>query len=253
MWATGRNYQGQLGTGDKENRNVWVKVLNNVKYIKAGYIHGGYVSFAIKKDGTAWATGYNKEGQLGTGDNKDRNVWVKILDDVIYIKKYYAIKSDWTLWRNNGNKWIKILDNVKYVSDEGWGKGHEIIIKNDNTAWVRGSNNWGQLGIDNSKGSQEFIKIFDNVIYALAYGYSSYVIKSDGSLWVTGKNECGELGLGIVNYYIDKWEKVLDNVKLVVVDADGGFDLFCSFALQNDGTLWATGYNGYLQLGIKNK
>jgi len=63
LWATDVNSSGQLGTGDYNNRNVFVKVLSGVSAIAAGDYH----SLALKKDGTLWATGGNSSGQLGTG------------------------------------------------------------------------------------------------------------------------------------------------------------------------------------------
>jgi len=74
LWATGYNEYGQLGTGDNNNRNVFVQVLSGVSFIAAGGLH----SLALKNDGTLWATGENESGQLGTGNNKKRYVFVQI-------------------------------------------------------------------------------------------------------------------------------------------------------------------------------
>lgn len=39
---------------------------------------GGWHSLALKSDGSVWATGHNYYGQLGTGDNNDRNQWTRV-------------------------------------------------------------------------------------------------------------------------------------------------------------------------------
>lgn len=69
VWAWGWNNHGQLGNGNNTDSYVPVAVSNltGVTAISAG----GYAnSFAIKKDHTAWAWGFNGDGELGTGYNQ---------------------------------------------------------------------------------------------------------------------------------------------------------------------------------------
>ena len=62
VWATGRNYFGQLGDGTKvDNRNFVQVFVSGAKAIAAGAYH----SMVLKQDGSVWATGSNKYGQLG--------------------------------------------------------------------------------------------------------------------------------------------------------------------------------------------
>jgi alpha-tubulin suppressor-like RCC1 family protein len=35
-------------------------------------------SFILNENGDFWGTGKNDVGQLGTGDNDNRNIWVKV-------------------------------------------------------------------------------------------------------------------------------------------------------------------------------
>ncbi|MEO3859830.1 hypothetical protein [Acrocarpospora sp. B8E8] len=66
MFAWGDNTHGQLGIGTTEGRLVPNKVYNlglNVRVVSAGYLH----SLALLADGTAWSSGDNEFGQLGTG------------------------------------------------------------------------------------------------------------------------------------------------------------------------------------------
>ena len=83
VWSWGYNYHGQLGNGTKANSSLPVKVkigdgsvdLTGVVSIAAGY----YSSFAVRKDGTVWAWGYNNAGQLGLGDGANRTTAQQVL------------------------------------------------------------------------------------------------------------------------------------------------------------------------------
>lgn len=64
VWAWGENWWGQLGDGTTPGRSckpVQVSGLSGVIAISGG---GGH-SLALKSDGTVWAWGYNKYGELG--------------------------------------------------------------------------------------------------------------------------------------------------------------------------------------------
>jgi len=84
VWAWGYNYYGQLGNGncygtppDYQNyESTPVKVkkdasnfLDNIVYIDAGFHH----SMAIDKYGNFWVWGRNQCGQLGLGNELDKD------------------------------------------------------------------------------------------------------------------------------------------------------------------------------------
>ena len=77
--------------------------------------NGDSSSFAVKKDGSLWAWGYNSFGGLGVGDINDRLSPVKVMDDVSTI---------------NGNN-----------------RGSSFAVKKDGSLWAWGSNSSGQLGV----------------------------------------------------------------------------------------------------------
>ncbi|MBP7792150.1 MAG: hypothetical protein KA120_03715 [Candidatus Goldbacteria bacterium] len=80
-----------------------------IKAVAAGGAH----SFVLKTNGTLWATGLNEDGELGTGNNTDRNSWTQVLDGVIAIAA---------------------------------GGFHSLALKPDGTLWVTGRNDYGELG-----------------------------------------------------------------------------------------------------------
>ncbi|MCS7074299.1 MAG: hypothetical protein NZ108_07515, partial [Bacteroidia bacterium] len=87
VWAWGDNTDGQLGTGNNTSSNVPVQIsgLNSVIAISGG--SAGYHSIALKSDGTVWTWGRNTDGQLGHGDNTNKNVPTQVpgLSNIIAI------------------------------------------------------------------------------------------------------------------------------------------------------------------------
>ena len=77
-WAWGQNVYGQLGDGTTTQRNAPVQVRgfsDEQAIIDGGYRH----SLALKSDGTVWAWGRNKFGQLGAaGTITQRNAPVQV-------------------------------------------------------------------------------------------------------------------------------------------------------------------------------
>jgi alpha-tubulin suppressor-like RCC1 family protein len=73
LWAWGENSYGQLGLGDTADRSSPTQVGSATDW--AAIAPGGADSFhtlALKQDGTLWAWGLNRFGQLGLGDTVDR-------------------------------------------------------------------------------------------------------------------------------------------------------------------------------------
>ena len=124
---------------------------------------GASHSLALKNDGTLWATGFNWTGQLGTGDNSDRNVFVQVLSG---------------------------------VSEMAGGYEHSIALKDDGTLWATGKNDFGQLGTGDNDNRNEFVHVLSGVNMT-ACGYDhSIALKDDGTLWATGWNGSGAFGTG---------------------------------------------------------
>jgi alpha-tubulin suppressor-like RCC1 family protein len=84
VWAWGWNRDGELGDGTTTQKNTPIQVvgkdgkgsLTGVKTIASGKSH----SFAIKDDGTVWAWGRDRDGELGDGTRTNRNTPVQVKD-----------------------------------------------------------------------------------------------------------------------------------------------------------------------------
>ena len=180
VWSCGNNESGLLGDGTTKNSNVFIqskdysdKPLSGVIAIAAGMEH----SLALKSDGTVWAVGYNKYGELSTGDTNNRSTFAQSLDNS-----------------------LKPITDAEAIS-AGW--GHTIVLKKDGTVWTSGRNPYGQLG-NSASGSNTFrttlAQARDNngyvkdVIAISAGGYFSLILKKDKTVWASGSNEDGQFG-----------------------------------------------------------
>jgi alpha-tubulin suppressor-like RCC1 family protein len=90
VWAWGSDYRGQLGSGEPlgstrhHTEPRAVTGLNDVVEISAAADY----AIALKSDGTVWAWGFNREGQLGGGtllDGTSTPIQVPVLREVTMI------------------------------------------------------------------------------------------------------------------------------------------------------------------------
>jgi alpha-tubulin suppressor-like RCC1 family protein len=160
-----------------------VGTATNWRQVGAGRNH----SLAIKTDGTLWAWGWNRYGQIGdnssgTGAVPNSNTrstprqvgtatnWKDVATSIGHHSA--AIKTDGTLWCWGYNSHGQIGDNTaatsiarstprqEFTSSTNWkqvsaGYDHTLAIKGDSTLWVWGRNNLGQIG-DNSANNTNF-------------------------------------------------------------------------------------------------
>ena len=121
LWSCGYNYYGGLGLGtsgssaNKKFAQVTANINNDVKYVACGAVH----TFILKNDGSVWACGYNREGQLGLGNNDNKTIFTQVPN----------------------------MTNVKQVA---CGNNHTIVLKDDGSIWSCGESGNGQLGLDDT-------------------------------------------------------------------------------------------------------
>ena len=144
-----------------------------------------------------------------------------------------------------------IMDNVSTVVT---GLHTTFAIRTDGSLWAFGRNDYGQLGDGTTTNRHLPVKIMDDVaivsagISAVSGIYQTFAITADGSLWAWGRNDYGQLGDGTT---IDRHSPIRIMEGL---DTDGWHRriipaLHHTFAIREDGTLWAWGRNDYGQLG----
>jgi alpha-tubulin suppressor-like RCC1 family protein len=221
LWGWGDNTYGSLGDGTGvatiyptrigSNDNRWFAVVG-----------GGYHSMGLKSDGTLWAWGENRFGELG--NNTNVNELAPVLIDA-------------------ETTWTKI--------DAGY--GFSTALKFDGTLWTWGWNDIGQLGdgseVDKSVPGQ--VGTGTTWVSIAAGDSHAAAVKADGSLWLWGNGYDGQLGdnasdyattprrLGgapiTINDDAPYTDAALVMLRLMVTDANGVAEMQFS----NDGTTWS--------------
>ena len=222
VWDWGLNNAGQLGTGTTTNSSTPVQVsgLSGVIAIAGGGLPGyaGH-SLALKSDGTVWAWGYGKHGQLGQGANASSLTAVEVsgLTHVVAIAAAgddsYALKSDGTLWAWGSNAYgqlgntsaghtsnVPVEVAISSVTSIGAGATAAYAVKSDGTVWAWGDNNTGQLGDGAVCGKTcttpvQVSGLTSPTVVTGGYVHALAALPA-GSVWAWGSNTYGQLGNG---------------------------------------------------------
>jgi alpha-tubulin suppressor-like RCC1 family protein len=221
LWVFGRNNVGQLGTNDVTFRSIPVTTFaggNNWKQVSIGQDHAA----AIKTDGTLWVWGNAGSGRLGTNDTTNRSTPVTTFA--------------------GGNDWKSVSFGFRSFA---------AAIKTDGSLWTWGSNNNGQLGVNNTTDRSTPVTTFaggNNWKSISSGGYHTAAIKTDGTLWVWGAGGYGQLG-NFAN----------TNRNTPVTTFAGGTtwkQVSCgeayTAAIKTDGSLWTWGRNNAGQLSVND-
>jgi len=276
VWAWGRNDYGQIGDGTTTHRSTPTQInITNVKEIVVGrstdYIKSDF-TLALKNDGTVWAWGWNGNGELGDGTTTNRSIPTQVnINDVKGIatgtNNVFALKNDGTVWAwgwngngqlGDGTTTLRLIPtqiDITNVKEIVCGIRHTVALKNDGTVWAWGSNQYGQLGDETTTNRLAPTEInITNVKKIVAGYFYTMALKNDGTLWAWGQGKDGQLGNGTLSNKSMPTEVDITNVKDIVTGGyySGGnapIDGNHSFAIKNDGTVWAWGNNHYGQLG----
>ena len=236
-------------------------------------------SLILSNKGTVYACGYNEYGQLGLGDNDDRNV-PTLIDDSMHIIQISTNGAHSLILSNKGQVYacgsnlygqlgseqlefepgnfiihenilvlIQGLYDINYVSA---GSDHSLFIDNIGHVYACGINIHGQLGLgdNDERNVPALIDDLNNmhIIQISANGAHSLILSNKGQVYACGDNYYGELGLGDnINRNIPT---LITNLTHIVQISAG---CFYSLVLTNIGQVYAFGYNkkGFLGLGDK--
>ena len=217
LWGMGSNYSGQLGDGSTTSRSTPVQVASGVASVSAGGSLSVGVStlevhtMFVKTDGTLWAMGNNKYGQLGDGTTTNRGLPVKIASGVASVSAGWGytmfIKADGTLWGIGSNSSFQLGDGTTTsrstpvqvasgVASVSAGERHTMFIKTDGTLWAMGSNSSFQLGDGTTTSRSTPVQVASGVASVSAGSGHTMFVKTDGMLSAIGSNDSGQLGDG---------------------------------------------------------
>jgi alpha-tubulin suppressor-like RCC1 family protein len=218
LWTWGRNVYANLGINDANNRTTPVTTFaggTNWKQVSCG----AYITAAIKTDGTLWTWGLNSYGQLGINNANFRCTpvttfaggtdWKQVTCGYFHTA---AIKTDGTLWTWGRNPYGQLGNNTTtngstpvttFAGGTNWkqvacGAYQTAAIKTDGTLWIWGSNNFAQLGVNNTTDRITPVTTFaggTNWKQVTGGLYQMAAIKTDGTLWIWGYNDQGQLGI----------------------------------------------------------
>ena len=181
--------------------------------------------YAILDNGSLYAWGNNKDGQLGLG-----------LTD-----EYVAY-----------NKKVDIPGKVKLIKCAGDNPTESAcyVITEDGALYVWGKNSYGQLGVGNevNKNTPTKVNLPSKIKELITTGLSVYALMEDSSLYAWGYNSYGELGVG---------DKINKNTPTIVNLPSKIKELITTgssvYALMEDSSLYSWGNNESGQLGVGDK
>jgi alpha-tubulin suppressor-like RCC1 family protein len=240
VFAWGNNFWGQLGNGERRDRQVPVRVgkgtlFKNATIIAAGCHHS--LAITTGTESGVWAWGLNLDCQLGPGTKDDHSA--------LPLRVFPKGASN-------------------YVGIAG-GLNHSLALDSDGVVWAWGGNLWGQFGDGTTSeigraDPVQGLKGGKGAIVQIAAGYAtSFAINNgtladkDAGVWAWGFNgAAGELGDGTtalnrpnpVQVVGPLGQGLLTNVSAISVGAPG-----TTLARRGDATVWAWGNNGRGELG----
>jgi alpha-tubulin suppressor-like RCC1 family protein len=280
LWVWGSNERGKLAMERDEAldaitstrsgcivcqvrcRTAPVQIQSKTKWacIAAGENH----TAAIKEDGTLWAWGCNRYGQVGDGTKEDRHRPTQVGKDKDWTAlaagsdSTFAIKRDGSLWAWGGNTYCELGDGTeedrnrptRIGEDTDWAKvvtdGHTMAFKKDGSLWAWGRNYHGQMGLPGDEYKHRVrapVRVGDAKDWTMvAPSYErSAAVKKDGTLWTWGAP-------------VPEWrgDEHLTTPQRLTEDRDwvtATSGEWHSVAIRADGSLWTWGENEKGQLG----
>ena len=184
---------------------------------------GNKFSLTVRRDGTVWAWGDNRSGELGDGTTISRTTPVQVSG----------------------------LTNVTAVAA---GMFHSLALRADGTVWAWGFNQHGPLGDGTTIQRHTPVQVpgLTGIIAISAGSSHSLALRNDGTIWAWGNNYDGQLGDGTntTRYSPVKVTRLGIEVEVPAVAIDAGGHH--SMALDAYGTVWTWGDNAAGQLGSGN-
>jgi len=254
---------------------------NVPQYVDAGNLKfketsaGWEYTLALAENGDLYAWGRNNYGQLGLGDNTERDTPTHISQG---NRKYKAISAgpsfalaiaengDLYAWGHNNDGQLGLGDSCngtnrniphlvagghKYKAVAG-GNRFTLAITENGDLYAWGTNGYGVLGLGISAGpasTPRHVNEGGRKYKAIATGqHSSFAIAENGDLYAWGENTNGQLGLGDIGHATNRYtpQHVSAGRKYKAI-AGGDFH---TVAIAENGDLYSWGHNRFGQLGL---
>ncbi|MDO7847312.1 T9SS type A sorting domain-containing protein [Hymenobacter sp. M29] len=276
LYAWGYNYYGQLGNATNNGAYTAnpapTQVPGTYTQVAASASH----SLGLRADGSLWAWGWNRFGELGNAAN---NATYNPNPTPTQVPGTYTqvaagdfhslgLRADGSLyaWGWNGYGQLGNATNSGTATANPTpllvpgtytqvtaGSGHSLGLRVDGSLWAWGNNYYGQLGNATNNGIDtahptptQVAGVYTQVAAGLNH---SLGLRANGNLYTWGHNDYGQLGNGSTSGpYAGSPTPAATGTALVTRSLAMGGDF--GPAVRGDGTLWAWGRNTYGQLGL---
>nr|WP_225412355.1 hypothetical protein [Stigmatella hybrida] len=210
---------------------------------------------ALRRDGTVWAWGSNRRGELGRGMTSESGAPQPVpgLHGVTAIAAAdghsLALRRNGTLWGwgDNGDSTLGTGTGRRSLPGLAVGLGqvreltsnmiHVLAVREDGTVWTWGNVNRLSPGQPYVAAAAR-IEGLSGVVSASAGPEHSLAVREDGTVWAWGDNFSGQLGNGTL--VSNPSPMPVQGLTGIVAVAAGSTH---SLALRADGTVWGWGSN----------
>ena len=222
--------------------------------------------YALRRDGTVWAWGYGRRGELGDGSTANSPIPVQVsgLTGVTAIvtgaDTAYALRKDHTVWAWGGGAsgqlgnggaansdvpvQVKLPDRAAHVASR-CGSAYALVYGQRVFAW--GDNTSGQLG-DGTRANADapvLVRRVHGAAAVVAGCVDAYaIISGSGTVMSWGEGDQGEMGDG---HTATRTLPVQVTGLTGITKVSVGY--LTTYAVGSDGSAWAWGYGRQGQLG----
>ena len=165
-------------------------------------------------------------------------------------------KGDLYIWGNGESRPIKVMENIQSVS---LGNDFVMVLTNEGEVFAWGDNSHGQIGNGDSETQLLYeenpVKVMEGVTQIDAGYDHALAIAENGDLYVWGDNSSGAVGNGNTQKGYGHIKENIETVPVKILSdvkqAAAGHGN--TFAVTNEGELYAWGWNDYGTIGNGEK